>query len=152
MHRFWCLQLFIHVSLQFLTSLKLGHCSKLNWPKRVSAVYWLFGTLFYPCIDAQLNWSPFSSAMMSSSDQLPTNIYLKKAPKKTKWSAPSKFLTFKNLSFKLCFLLSKCTISHVIHAFAFSYFLTSGQRQEVHPARAFVHCAGVTVPLSIHTN
>ena len=37
-----------HVSLQFLTSLKLGHCSKLNWPKRVSAVYWLFGTLFYP--------------------------------------------------------------------------------------------------------
>ena len=32
-HRFWCLQLFIHVSLQFLTSLKLGHCSKLNWPK-----------------------------------------------------------------------------------------------------------------------
>ena len=22
--------------------------SKLNWPKRVSAVYWLFGTLFYP--------------------------------------------------------------------------------------------------------
>ena len=48
MHRFWCLQLFIHVSLQFLTSLKLGHCSKLNWPKRVSAVYWLFGTLFYP--------------------------------------------------------------------------------------------------------
>ena len=48
-HRFWCLQLFIHVSLQFLTSLKLGHCSKLNWPKRISAVYWLFGTLFYPC-------------------------------------------------------------------------------------------------------
>ena len=45
---FWCLQLFIHVLLQFLTSLKLGHCSKLNWPKRVSAVYWLFGTLFYP--------------------------------------------------------------------------------------------------------
>ena len=45
---FWCLQLFFHVLLQFLTSLKLGHCSKLNWPKRVSAVYWLFGTLFYP--------------------------------------------------------------------------------------------------------
>ena len=53
MHRFWCLQLFIHVLLQFLTSLKLGHCSKLNWPKRVSAVYWLFGTLFYPCCRQQ---------------------------------------------------------------------------------------------------
>ena len=50
MHRFWCLQLLFYVSLQFLTSLKLGHCSKLNWPKRVSAVYWLFGILFYPCI------------------------------------------------------------------------------------------------------
>ena len=30
---FWWLQQFIHVSLQFLTSLKLGHYSKLNWPK-----------------------------------------------------------------------------------------------------------------------
>ena len=39
-HRYWCLQQFFRVSLQFLTSLKLGHCSKLNWPKRVSAVYW----------------------------------------------------------------------------------------------------------------
>ena len=46
---FWCLQLFFHVLLQFLTSLKLGHYSKLIWPKRVSAVYWFFGTLFYPC-------------------------------------------------------------------------------------------------------
>ena len=25
--------------------------SKLNWPKRVSAVYWIFGTLFYPCLN-----------------------------------------------------------------------------------------------------
>ena len=49
MHRFWCRQLFIWVTLLFLTSLKLGHCSKLNWLKRVSAVYWLLGTLFYPC-------------------------------------------------------------------------------------------------------
>ena len=31
-----------------LTSLKLGHCSKLNWSKRVSAVYWLLGTFLYP--------------------------------------------------------------------------------------------------------
>ena len=33
-----------------LTSLKLGHCYKLNWPKRVSAVHWLLGTLPYPCL------------------------------------------------------------------------------------------------------
>ena len=32
-HMFCCLQLFFHVLLQFLTSLKLGNCSKLNWPK-----------------------------------------------------------------------------------------------------------------------
>ena len=49
MRRFLCLQLFFDVSLQFLTSLIMGHCSKLNWPKRVSTVYWVFGTLFYPC-------------------------------------------------------------------------------------------------------
>ena len=61
MHRFWCLQLFIHVLLQFLTSLRLGHCSKLNWPKRVSAVYWLFGTLFYPC-----NYYQPTSELLSS--------------------------------------------------------------------------------------
>ena len=30
MHRFWCLQLFIHVSLQFLTSLKLGEIDDLH--------------------------------------------------------------------------------------------------------------------------
>ena len=52
--RLSCLQLFIHVLLQFLTFLKLGHCSKFNWPKRVSAVYWLLGTLFYPWIQVVL--------------------------------------------------------------------------------------------------
>ena len=31
-----------------LTSLKLGSYYKLNWPKRVPAVYWLLGTLLYP--------------------------------------------------------------------------------------------------------
>ena len=33
-----------------LTSRILGHCYKLNWPKRVSAVHWLLGTLPYPCL------------------------------------------------------------------------------------------------------
>ena len=32
-----------------LTSLKLGSYYKLNWPKRAPAVYWLLGTLLYPC-------------------------------------------------------------------------------------------------------
>ena len=32
-----------------LTSLILGSYYKLNWPKRASAVYWLLGTLLYPC-------------------------------------------------------------------------------------------------------
>ena len=32
-----------------LTSLILGPYYKLNWPKRASAVYWLLGTLLYPC-------------------------------------------------------------------------------------------------------
>jgi len=31
-----------------LTSLILDPYYKLNWPKRASAVYWLFGTLLYP--------------------------------------------------------------------------------------------------------
>ena len=33
-----------------LTSLILGLYYKLNWPKRASAVYWLLGTLLYPCL------------------------------------------------------------------------------------------------------
>ena len=33
-----------------LTSLILGLYYKLNWPKRASAVYWLLGTLLFPCI------------------------------------------------------------------------------------------------------
>ena len=33
-----------------LTSLKLGSYYKLNWPKRAPAVYWLLGTLLYPCL------------------------------------------------------------------------------------------------------
>ena len=32
-----------------LTSLILDPYYKLNWPKMASAVYWLFGTLLYPC-------------------------------------------------------------------------------------------------------
>ena len=32
-----------------LASLILGAYYKLNWPKRASAVYWLLGTLLYPC-------------------------------------------------------------------------------------------------------
>ena len=33
-----------------LTSQILGSCSKLKWSIRAYAVYWLRGTLLYPCI------------------------------------------------------------------------------------------------------
>ena len=33
-----------------LTSQILGSCSKLKWSNRAYAVYWLRGTLLYPCI------------------------------------------------------------------------------------------------------
>ena len=35
-------------SLQFLTSLKLGHCSKLNWPKRSLHFIGSLGHYFTP--------------------------------------------------------------------------------------------------------
>ena len=38
-----------------LTSLKLGSYYKLNWPKRAPAVYWLLGTLLYPCNNYSLS-------------------------------------------------------------------------------------------------
>ena len=44
-----------------LTSLILDPYYKLNWPKRASAVYWLFGTLLYPCsecLNQMLKTSP----------------------------------------------------------------------------------------------
>ena len=46
-HMFWCLQPLIWVSLLFLSSLKLAHYYKLNWPKKVTVIYWLLGTLLY---------------------------------------------------------------------------------------------------------
>ena len=40
-----------------LTSLILGLYYKLNWPKRASVVYWLLGTLLYPCSGDVKTWS-----------------------------------------------------------------------------------------------
>ena len=44
-----------------LTSRILGHCYKLDWPKRGNAVYWFRGTLFYSCSLGQRvpQWVPF---------------------------------------------------------------------------------------------
>ena len=36
-----------------LTSQILGRCIKLKWSNRAYAVYWLRGTLLYPCIKFQ---------------------------------------------------------------------------------------------------
>ena len=43
------LQLFIRFSQLFIASLISGLYYKLNWAKRASAVYWVLGTLLYPC-------------------------------------------------------------------------------------------------------
>ena len=53
-----------------LTSLKLGSYYKLNWPKRASAVYWLLGTLLYPCVERELLLqSPVVNALHASPER-----------------------------------------------------------------------------------
>ena len=74
-----------------LTSLKLGSYYKLNWPKRAPAVYWLLGTLLYPCSEALehghlvgeealavqlLLTSPESPALRQQRVFLPSLLYL----------------------------------------------------------------------------
>ena len=41
-----------------LTSWILGGCSKLKWSNRAYAVYWLRGTLLYPCLALDLQLCP----------------------------------------------------------------------------------------------
>ena len=48
-----------------LTSLILDPYYKLNWPKRASAVYWLFGTLLYPWTKRPLTGKPKVSGVTS---------------------------------------------------------------------------------------
>ena len=40
-----------------LTSLILGRCYRLNWPKRANSVYWLCGTFLYPRSLGELSWA-----------------------------------------------------------------------------------------------